>query len=128
MAKHGGGSIINTTSTAALKPGRGVMIYRAAKAGVVQFSKSLAIDLARTWNPRELHCAGADPDRYDVLRHGSGHPRLNQPLQRQGMPIDVANAALVSGERTVRAGHGNGIARRRGTSVGSPANPLKDTP
>ena len=39
MAKSGGGSIINTTSTAAIKPGRGVMIYRASKAAVVQFTQ-----------------------------------------------------------------------------------------
>src|SRR5215468_10838257 len=32
MAKNGGGSIISTTSTAGIKPGPGVMVYRASKA------------------------------------------------------------------------------------------------
>lgn len=45
MAKNGGGSIINTTSIAALRPGGGVMAYRASKAGVIQFSRCLAIEL-----------------------------------------------------------------------------------
>ena len=63
MAKHGGGSIINTTSTAAIKPGGGVMTYRASKAAVLHFSRSLAIDLARARDPRELHRAGPHPHR-----------------------------------------------------------------
>jgi NAD(P)-dependent dehydrogenase (short-subunit alcohol dehydrogenase family) len=46
MAKHGGGSIINTTSISALKAGFGVMTYRASKAAVVHFTKCIAIDFA----------------------------------------------------------------------------------
>src|SRR3546814_10572617 len=46
MAKNGGGSIINNASMAGILPGFGLITYRAAKAGVVHVSKSLAIDLA----------------------------------------------------------------------------------
>src|SRR5215475_13213649 len=46
MARNGGGSIINTSSIAAIKAGFGVMTYRAAKAAVVHFTKCAAIDLA----------------------------------------------------------------------------------
>src|SRR3546814_18021985 len=46
MAKSGGGSIINNASMAGILPGFGLITYRAAKAGVVHVSKSLAIDLA----------------------------------------------------------------------------------
>src|SRR5882762_5393266 len=46
MAQHGGGSIINNSSIAAIKAGFGVIIYRAAKAAVVHFTKCVAIDLA----------------------------------------------------------------------------------
>ena len=46
MKDHGGGSIINTTSIGGLHAGRTVLTYRAAKAGVVHFTKSAAIDLA----------------------------------------------------------------------------------
>ena len=47
MAQHGGGSIVNLSSIAGLQAGFGVATYRAAKAAVVHFSKSVAIDLAQ---------------------------------------------------------------------------------
>ena len=46
MAKNGGGSIVNIASIAGLLAGFGVATYRASKAGVVHFSKSIAIELA----------------------------------------------------------------------------------
>ena len=46
MAEHGGGSIINITSIGGIQAGGGVMIYRASKAAVIQFTKSAAIELA----------------------------------------------------------------------------------
>ena len=46
MAEHGGGSIINTSSIAAISGGAGPIVYRVSKAAVVQFSRSAAIDLA----------------------------------------------------------------------------------
>jgi len=46
MAEHGGGSIINTSSIAALSGGAGPIVYRVSKAAVIQFSRSAAIDLA----------------------------------------------------------------------------------
>ncbi len=45
MAAHGGGSIINVTSTGGIQGG-GVMTYRASNAAVIQFTKSAAIELA----------------------------------------------------------------------------------
>jgi NAD(P)-dependent dehydrogenase (short-subunit alcohol dehydrogenase family) len=102
MAKHGGGSIINTTSTAAIKPGPGVMIYRASKAAVVQVSRSLAIDFAphnirvNCIAPGQIPTGMTTYDMAQVIR-------MNQPLQRQGMPIDVAYAALyLASERSAQ--------------------------
>jgi len=46
MVTHGGGSIINISAISGLQAGFGVACYRVAKAGVIQFSKSAAIDLA----------------------------------------------------------------------------------
>ena len=40
MARHGGGSIINTSSIGGVRSGHGLPIYRSAKAGVIHFTKS----------------------------------------------------------------------------------------
>lgn len=93
MAKHGGGSIINTASLAALNPGCPILTYRAAKSGVIQFSKSIARDVAEYGIRVNCIAPGRIPAGmtfYDM----SESIRQHQPLQRQGMPEDVANAAL----------------------------------
>ena len=119
MAKHGGGSILNTTSTAGVKPGPGVMIYRAAKAAVIQVSRSLAIELAphairvNCIAPGHIPTGMTSYDMTEVIR-------MNQPLQRHGMPIDVAYAALyLAGERSAQV-TGLVLPVDGGATVGSP--------
>ena len=93
MARHGGGSIINTTSLGALKPGPPILTYRAAKAGVIQFTQSIARDVAEYGIRANCIAPGRIPAGmtfYDM----SAAIRLHQPLQRQGTPQDAANAAL----------------------------------
>ena len=46
MATSGGGSIINMSSIGGIQAGGGVMVYRASKSAVIQFTKSAAIELA----------------------------------------------------------------------------------
>lgn len=93
MAKHGGGSIINTSSLAALKPGLPLVTYRAAKAGVMQLTQSIARELG-VYGIR-VNCIApghipAGMTFYDI----SARIKQNQPLQREGSTRDVANAAL----------------------------------
>jgi NAD(P)-dependent dehydrogenase (short-subunit alcohol dehydrogenase family) len=93
MARHGGGSIINTSSIAAITPGLPLISYRAAKAGVIHFTKSIARDLGEYGIRVNCIAPGHIPAGmtfYDM----SERIRIAQPLQRQGMPVDVANAAL----------------------------------
>jgi NAD(P)-dependent dehydrogenase (short-subunit alcohol dehydrogenase family) len=94
MADHGGGSIINTTSIGGINAGAGVTTYRASKAAVIHFTKSIAIDLAEYGirvnciAPAHIPTAiNASYDQAEVVRR-------MQPLQRIGEPSDVANAAL----------------------------------
>ena len=47
MKDHGGGAILNNASIAGLLAGQAMMTYRASKAGLIQFSKSAASDLAQ---------------------------------------------------------------------------------
>jgi NAD(P)-dependent dehydrogenase (short-subunit alcohol dehydrogenase family) len=125
MAKSGGGSIINTTSTAGIKPGPGVMVYRASKAAVVHITRCLAIDFAEHAIRVNCIAPGHIPTamtRYDMTRV----IRANQPLQRQGMPIDVAYAALyLAGDRSAQV-TGLVLPVDGGTTVGGPINALKD--
>jgi NAD(P)-dependent dehydrogenase (short-subunit alcohol dehydrogenase family) len=125
MSRHGGGSIINTTSTAAIKAGPGVMTYRASKAAVIQFSRSIAIDLAE--HAIRVNCIAPGHIPTGLTSYDMGQViRFNQPLQRQGMPIDVANAALfLAGERSAQV-TGIVLPVDGGTTVGAPANQLKD--
>ncbi len=93
MADHGGGSIINTTSLGALVPGPPILTYRAAKSGVIQFSQSIARDVAEFAIRVNCIAPGRVPAGmtfYDL----SEAIRRHQPLQRQGQAQDVANAAL----------------------------------
>jgi len=93
MAGHGGGSIINTASIAGLKPGLPLISYRAAKAGVIHVTKSIATDLGEYGIRVNCIAPGHIPAAqtfYDM----SEMTRRVQPLRRQGAPRDVANAAL----------------------------------
>jgi NAD(P)-dependent dehydrogenase (short-subunit alcohol dehydrogenase family) len=108
MARNGGGSIINNSSIAAIKAGFGVMTYRAAKAGVQHFSKSVAIDLAE-YGIR-VNCIapgyirtemttyatpGMTPEKIEQLKSALRPVTApNRPLNREGRPQDFAEAAL----------------------------------
>jgi NAD(P)-dependent dehydrogenase (short-subunit alcohol dehydrogenase family) len=125
MAKHGGGSIINTTSIAALRPGGGVMIYRASKAGIIQFSRSLAIELGGHGIRVNCIAPGLIPTaitNYDM----DPVRRQMQPLNRKGIPLDVANAALyLASERSAQV-TGVVLPVDGGASVGPPARPIEE--
>jgi len=122
MATHGGGSIINTTSIAALKPGPGVMCYRASKGGVIAFSKSIAVELGDHAIRVNCIAPGLIPTaitNYDM----APVRRMLQPLQRAGEPRDVANAALyLASERSAQV-TGLVLNVDGGTSVGTPMRP-----
>jgi NAD(P)-dependent dehydrogenase (short-subunit alcohol dehydrogenase family) len=94
MAQNGGGSIINNASIAGINAGGGLMTYRASKAAVIHFSRSIAVDLAehgiRVNCLAPAHIATAINTDYDIGQI----VRFMQPLQRLGTPRDVANAVL----------------------------------
>ncbi len=108
MANRGGGSIINTASTTATVPGLGSLSYRAAKAGVWNFTQNAAIALGK-YNIR-VNAISPGPIATDVLTLGldlsekkkeeiklaafGAMMQQRQPLKRLGMPEDIANAAL----------------------------------
>ncbi|WP_019929568.1 SDR family NAD(P)-dependent oxidoreductase [Nocardia sp. BMG111209] len=113
MAGHGGGSIINTTSIGGIRAGRGEPVYRAAKAGVIHFTKCAAIDLAEYGIRVNSIAPGAIPT--PILASTLGHlddiesatlrlrevMRSIRPLPREGSPSDIAAATVFyAGERS----------------------------
>lgn len=125
VKQGGGGSIINTSSIAALQPGGGVMPYRASKAGVVLFSQSLAVELGE--HGIRVNCIApglieTPMTKYDM----EAVIRRMQPLQRKGTPADVANAALyLASDRSAQV-TGLVLPVDGGTSVGPPSRPLRE--
>lgn len=93
MKDHGGGSIINNASIAALNAGAGMISYRASKAAVAHITKCMAIDLApygirvNCLTPAHIRTGITTYEMAPVLRY-------MQPLPREAQPEDVANAVV----------------------------------
>lgn len=108
MAAHDGGAIINVASIGGLQAGGGVMTYRASKAAVIHFSKSVATELAPLGI--SVNCLapggiptpilassvnGLSPDAINTfIERTRAKMRNDRPLPREGTPEDVAEAAL----------------------------------
>jgi NAD(P)-dependent dehydrogenase (short-subunit alcohol dehydrogenase family) len=93
MKDHGGGSIINNASIAAINAGTGMISYRAAKAAVAHATKCMAIDLA-PYGIR-VNCLTPAHIRTGITTYEMGPVlRYMQPLERVAQPEDVANAVV----------------------------------
>ncbi|MGO4616107.1 SDR family NAD(P)-dependent oxidoreductase [Nocardia sp. 2YAB30] len=109
MADNGGGSIINTTSIGGIQAGCGELVYRAAKAGVIHFTKCAAIDLAVHGIRVNSIAPGAIPtpilsttvahlpDSEKATRQLREVMKSIRPLQREGTAEDIAEAAVYFG-------------------------------
>lgn len=140
MARHGGGSIINNASIAAHNAGFALMSYRASKAGVVHFSKSIAIDLAEygirvncllpghiVTELNSFADPGSSPEVAQRLQQALDPVWLsNQPLKRRGRPQDVAEAALyLASDRSAQV-TGIVLPVDGGITAGDPVNHLNE--
>ena len=116
MKRQGGGSIINTASVAGLSGGRGPHIYSAAKAAVINLTRSVAIELGESRVRVNCICPGAiatpllaraigdTEDAVDKIRAALAGI---QPIPRSGEGDDIAAAAvwLASDDSTFVTGH-----------------------
>ncbi len=100
LRERGGGVIINTASTAALRPRPGLTWYNASKGAVVVMTKSMAVELA----PDDIRVNALCPVAGDTPMLGAflGGEVTNEmyakfvetvPLGRLSTPRDIANVA-----------------------------------
>lgn len=96
----GGGSIISTASIAGLRAGAGPHAYSAAKAGVINLTRTAALELAKHHIRVNCICPGGIHTPLLSSRFPGGAEALTpllamlQPLPRAGFPEDIANMAL----------------------------------
>ena len=105
LLRRQGGSVINTASVAALVAGYSPHAYAAAKAAVIQLSRSIALELAPQRvrvncicpgfiaTPLALNSVGRTQTGAELEAAKAGMAKA-QPIPRAGEPDDIAQMAL----------------------------------
>ena len=96
MMRAKSGSLINITSVVGIKGNAGQANYAASKAGIIGFTKSVALELGS----RNIRCNAIAPGFIETEMTGELDQKVVDewrkaiPLKRGGSPEDVANAAV----------------------------------
>jgi 3-oxoacyl-[acyl-carrier protein] reductase len=97
MVKQGAGVIINIASMAGERAYPGMAAYAAAKAAVINFTQTLAAELARYHIRVNAICPGGIETALGTAAMGTTQERVERagiPLGRIGYPDDIAAAAI----------------------------------
>lgn len=96
MLKQRSGVFVNLSSVVGLKGNAGQSNYSASKAGILGFTKSIALE----FGSRNIRCNAIAPGFIETAMTAALDPKVVQqwretiPLKRGGSPEDVANLAL----------------------------------
>lgn len=97
MLAQGGGKVINVSGIAALRGGKGVSAYAAAKSALVGLTRALSLE----WAPKvqvNAIAPGSFPDNEEVsveeMARRDEASRERIPLERVGRPMEVGYLAL----------------------------------
>jgi meso-butanediol dehydrogenase/(S,S)-butanediol dehydrogenase/diacetyl reductase len=98
MRAQGGGAIVNTASISGLRADYGIVAYNAAKAGVINLTRVVAIEYARHGIRANCICPGAieTPLLTPALEVPGFADKFNDaiPMGRLGRPEEIANVVL----------------------------------
>ncbi len=98
MRAQGSGAIVNTASISGLYADYGIAAYNAAKAGVINLTRVVAIEYARSGIRANCVCPGAihTPLLAPALEMPGFAEKFNEaiPMGRLGKPEEIANVVL----------------------------------
>jgi meso-butanediol dehydrogenase / (S,S)-butanediol dehydrogenase / diacetyl reductase len=98
MVAQGGGTIVNTASVSGLAADYMLGAYNASKAGVINLTRTAAIEYARKNIRVNAVCPGsvATPPLLRALGEGEGRKLLedHHPIGRLGLPEEIARVVL----------------------------------
>ena len=125
MIKQGGGSIINVSSSEALFGTTGISSYGPAKAGMINFTKSLAV----TYGPYGIRANNITPARmltekkHEMLRSNPAEVRRQRivyPMGSPSRPEQVAEVMLFLASDESSAVTGHSLVADRGAMAFNP--------
>ena len=127
MKERGGGSIVCTASVAGLRAGAGGAAYSASKAGLINFVKVAATQLAGSNVRVNAICpglieTGMTAPFYEWARSTGREERIGRlnPMKRGGEPDEIASVALFLASDAASYVNGQAIAVDGGLSASHP--------